>query len=706
MPLLIQITSGRFDRMMKFPVGRISDPCFMISWSRSILKRLRKTPDDLLERKETGDVIVKTMDAYRVEDRWRPQVCRIVADTLTTPVSAVEDSFVLGRLKQEDRIHEVEFYYPFAFPVGEPLKIPDCDIVAGRRCFIRGFVDLVFRYKGKFFIADWKSNRLDGGYGRKALDDCMDAAGYHLQYKLYTVAVLRWLKQAFGDRFDPDSQFGGVFYFFLRGMGTGNGNGVYFVSPTEIGTLEHLESEIAKSDIGDHSVMTVFNAGEDQLIQQLVAFKIFEGTEKATIALLEPFIRRLELSLLDYMTIRDLVEFGDCRGDLPLVVVLMAMFAGLQEGSLCLDLDQRQFLSQLPADDRKTATTVFDDFLSGLAAGRYQKLITKNGAEYLPLILDASSGRDLLYFQKYHVHEKRLKDRIEAFLKATVSLTLPDQKIDARIDEIYADQLAIRVGPTHSPIAKDPQQIEAIRLALKSQFSIISGGPGTGKTSLMVNILRCLVREGIPVSRIILGAPTGRAAQRMTETVQNNIASIQELSDDDAALLELKGSTLHKILGYRSYQHEFYYRETNPLPASVVVVDEVSMVDVVMLDKFLQAIDPAQTKLILLGDKNQLPSVEAGSVFAEMIPDGTRAARFEERFVVLQKVYRSGTHLLELANQANQGSFPPFKAVAFDKALSQASDQWAFVNAENFGQWQEHLHQWVNVQYLQSDIRW
>jgi exodeoxyribonuclease V alpha subunit len=202
------------------------------------------------------------------------------------------------------------------------------------------------------------------------------------------------------------------------------------------------------------------------------------------------------------------------------------------------------------------------------------------------------------------------------------------------------------------------------------------------------------------VSRIILGAPTGRAAQRMTETVQNNIVSIQELSSEDSALLDLKGSTLHKILGYRNSQHAFYYRESNPLPASVVVIDEVSMVDVVMLDKFLQAIDPAQTKLILIGDKNQLPSVEAGAVFAEMIPDGTRAARFEDRFVVLQKVYRSGTNLLELANQANQGSFPPFKAVAFDKALSQAPDQWAFVNAESFGQWQEHLHQWVNVQYL------
>jgi len=451
---------------------------------------------------------------------------------------------------------------------------------------------------------------------------------------------------------------------------------------------------------GDHSVMTDFNGSKDQLMENLVAFKIFEGTEKATITPLVPFIRRMELSFLDYMTIRDLIEFGNCQGDVPLVFVLMAMFAGLQEGSLCLNLEQKQFLNHLPADDRKSAHAILGDFLSALAAGRYQKLITENGAEYMPLVLDDSSGKVLLYFQKYYVHEKRLKNRMEAFLKTAISMNMQDQKIEARIDEIYSDPLTIRVGQNHTPIARDPQQIEAIRLALKTQFSIISGGPGTGKTSLMVNILRCLVREGIPVSRIILGAPTGRAAQRMTETVQSNVSSIQEPSCDDSALLDLKGSTLHKILGYRSYAHEFYYRETNPLPASVVVIDEVSMVDVVMLDKFLQAIDPAQTKLILLGDKNQLPSVEAGAVFAEMIPDGTRAAIFEEQFVVLQKVYRSGTNLLELASQANQGVFPPFKAVVFDQALSQAPDQWAFVNAESFSQWQEHLHQWVKDQYL------
>jgi len=446
--------------------------------------------------------------------------------------------------------------------------------------------------------------------------------------------------------------------------------------------------------------VTYFNDSKDQRMEHLAFFKIFEEKGRAQIAPLVPFIRQLELSLLDYMTIRDLVELGDCQGDVPLVVVLMGLFAGLQEGSLCLNLDQKQFLNHLAGDDRKNADTVLGDFLTGLASGKYQKLITKNSKAYMPLILDDASGRNLLYFQKYHVHEKRLKHRMEAFLKAGVSNPVQDQSIEKRIDEIYTDPLAIRVGPKETPIARDPQQVAAIRLALQRQFAIISGGPGTGKTSLMVNILRCLVREGIPAARIILGAPTGRAAQRMTETVQSNVASIKKPCADDATLLDLKGSTLHKILGYRSFSHEFYYRETNPLPASVVVIDEVSMVDVVMLDKFLQAIDPVQTKLILLGDKNQLPSVEAGAVFAEMIPDGTRAERFEERLVVLQKVYRSGTNLLELANQANQGVFPPFEAVAFDEALAKPADQWAFVQAESFGQWQEHLRQWVQHQYL------
>ena len=318
----------------------------------------------------------------------------------------------------------------------------------------------------------------------------------------------------------------------------------------------------------------------------------------------------------------------------------------------------------------------------------------------MPLILDESGDNKLLYFQKYYVHENNLKKRIETFLNAEPSRIIHDTEIDDLLEKIYSSALVIRAGRHHAPIIKDTDQINALKLALTSQFTIISGGPGTGKTLLMVNILRSLVRAGVQSSRIILCAPTGRAAQRMTETIQNNILSIEKPSREDSDLLSLKGSTLHRTLRYRRYRHDFYYRDTNPLPASVVLVDEVSMVDVVMMDNFLKAIDPAKTKLILLGDKDQLPAVAAGAVFAEMIPNGNRARRFKSRFIVLRKVYRSEANLLQLATQINRGAFPSFKAVSFEIALSSKPDQWAFVDVESTDQWREQIYKWLQHQYF------
>ncbi len=212
-------------------------------------------PDRLLENAAAADLIDSTMYAYQIDRRWRSQVGRLVGKTLTTPVIAGEEQFVLGRIGKAERIHEVEFFFALPPAAGESLNISDCEIAVGRRCFIRGFVDLVFRYNGKYYIADWKSNRLDGGYGHEALKECMNTAGYHLQYKLYTIALLRWQKYVFGERFDAQRQFGGIFYFFLRGMGAGKGDGVYFVSPAEVGALDRLELEIAGllSGTGDAS---------------------------------------------------------------------------------------------------------------------------------------------------------------------------------------------------------------------------------------------------------------------------------------------------------------------------------------------------------------------------------------------------------------------------------------------------------------------
>lgn len=438
-----------------------------------------------------------------------------------------------------------------------------------------------------------------------------------------------------------------------------------------------------------------------QFLDKLIDLEILQEQAGDDIRDIYACSQDLELPFLDYMTARDLLEFGGYEGDVALIAILMAMFGALKQGSLCLNLDESRLYAGLQdfLEDKKSRE-ITRRFLSGLLNDKYKRLITRNSDNYLPLILDESNGRKLLYFQKFYVHEKSLEDQVETLLHGKNSLSVSDKEIEFLIGDIFSPELSIRISKHGKPIDRDSCQVDAIRLSLGSQFSIISGGPGTGKTSLMVNILRCLVRAGIPTEHILIGAPTGRAAQRMTEAVQYSINTIRNPSDMDIELLNLKGSTLHKILRYRRHSHDFYYRDTNPLPASAIILDEVSMVDVVMMDKFLKAVDPAKTKLIFLGDKDQLPSVDAGAVFAEMIPDGIRAERFKDRLILLEKVYRSGENLLRLAEQINQGKGPEFTSVSFESALNIDTDKWAFVRPEGIREWEQDLRLWTQHHYL------
>ena len=447
--------------------------------------------------------------------------------------------------------------------------------------------------------------------------------------------------------------------------------------------------------------MPEVDRGKTQFIDKLIELGILREETGEDIRYIYLCSRKLELPFLDYMNTRDLVEMSGYEDDSPLLAVLIIMFGVLQEGSLCLDLDEEKLCTGLLSFiGEQDAAKIAREFLSGLSRDKYIGLITRNGDEYLPLILSETKGGKLLYFQKFYLHEKFLRLRIEALLTAKPALKRPESTIEAYLEDIYSPQLSVRVSKGGLPIEQDKYQVEAIRLSLRSQFSIISGGPGTGKTFLMVNIIRCLMRAGIGAEEILLGAPTGRAAQRMTEAIQYNINTIKGPSEDDKGLLNLKGSTLHKILRYRSYDHGFYYGEGNPLPASVIILDEVSMVDVVMMEKFLRAVDPTRTKLIFLGDKDQLPSVEAGAVFAEMIPDGIRAGSFKDRLTVLEKVYRSGANLLRLAKQINQGICPEYSILPFDSALQLKSDKWAFVQNDGVRTWRNHIRLWTDYHYL------
>ena len=194
-----------------------------------------KTPP-LSADPETRELIEGKMDLYGVDRQWLDLVADVVYGTLRSPVVPLSEKFVLADLKAGDRLHEAEFFFPHPLPVNR--QIAGCATCDG---FIRGFVDLIFAFEDKFYVADWKSNIVPDGYARPALQESMDRAGYHLQYQIYTIATIRWLSDALGDAFDPKRDFGGVFYFYLRGMGGKSGKGIYYVPASELGTIEQLE---------------------------------------------------------------------------------------------------------------------------------------------------------------------------------------------------------------------------------------------------------------------------------------------------------------------------------------------------------------------------------------------------------------------------------------------------------------------------------
>lgn len=409
----------------------------------------------------------------------------------------------------------------------------------------------------------------------------------------------------------------------------------------------------------------------------------------------------LDLSDLDLMTIRDLARYGTEPDDDYFIGMLGLMFSALGEGSLCVSLN-RDCLHEIGLKTADPAVVnLVTEFIRRLDEGRYDNLIDRTGnGDFKPMVIDGTTGRRLLYFQKFHYHERRLKQRLESFLSLRGDRKLPDETILAVIDELYREGAVIRKGAGGDPIVRDPFQVDAIRAALTTSLLVVSGGPGTGKTSMLVNILRALVRTGTDPSRILLAAPTGRAAQRMSEALMTSLATIADPDSGDLRLGRLSGSTLHKLLAYRSRTGSFLYGERRPIPADVIAVDEVSMVDVVMMDRLFQAIDPGRTRVILLGDKDQLPSVEAGSVLADMSP--AVGSAFAHHFVVLRNVYRSAGKLLKLAQAINAGHPVPLRPMDFDRALTLEAGRWAFVTAGDGGTMDRHIDRWVMHHYIQQ----
>ncbi|MDO4626854.1 MAG: exodeoxyribonuclease V subunit alpha [Pasteurellaceae bacterium] len=170
---------------------------------------------------------------------------------------------------------------------------------------------------------------------------------------------------------------------------------------------------------------------------------------------------------------------------------------------------------------------------------------------------------------------------------------------------------------------QDPQsqwQEIAVATALVKQFCLISGGPGTGKTFTVARILVALQQLALQQHqqplRIALAAPTGKAAARLTESIERELTHLN-LEQPLKAIIPTQAQTLHRLLGRKMFDDRCRFNAKNPLPIDLLIVDEASMIDLALMTKLLQALHP-ETRVILLGDKDQLASVESGSILNEL----------------------------------------------------------------------------------------
>ena len=228
---------------------------------------------------------------------------------------------------------------------------------------------------------------------------------------------------------------------------------------------------------------------------------------------------------------------------------------------------------------------------------------------HAPLVLE----HGLLYLRRYREYERQLAAGLRRLAQAPL-VTADGAQLAPLFDALF-------------PNARSGQdrQARAAAVALRHGLMLITGGPGTGKTTTITRLLVLLAAQaralGAPAPRMALAAPTGRAAERMAESLRRAVAQIAPLPAVDAALLQtLPGtaSTVHRLLGTIPDSTRFRHNADNPLPLDLIVVDEASMIDLPLMAKLVDAIGQG-TRLILLGDADQLPSVEAGDVLSAIL---------------------------------------------------------------------------------------
>ncbi len=302
---------------------------------------------------------------------------------------------------------------------------------------------------------------------------------------------------------------------------------------------------------------------------------------------------QLQLDMGHIQLLRDFHHHWPAH-DPALLLSLLCLVDAVNQGSLCLLLDHPTV--------KKHAQQCG---LTGLA-GHVSQLDLATLQLRGEAIVKQTDNR--LYFTKYHQQEQALHHNL---------LTLISQH---HSEQFAFDQVkqATQAVVSSLDYALESKQIQALLTAVLQPFSIISGGPGTGKTTILLSVLRVLLRLGMDAKDIALAAPTGRAAYRISESLTWGLADCQLIALDQP-LADMEAATIHRLLGVNPKRSQNRYHANNPLPHKLVVVDEVSMVDLMLMNQLIQAIGP-DTRLIFLGDQFQLPSVNTGAMLADLMP--------------------------------------------------------------------------------------
>lgn len=234
-----------------------------------------------------------------------------------------------------------------------------------------------------------------------------------------------------------------------------------------------------------------------------------------------------------------------------------------------------------------------------------------------PFVLVQQQGKALLYLRRYWQAEKTIVSGIKARLEPASRISNVD--IRNLLNQLFGKK-------QHDYEDTDWQRI-ACGIAASNHFSIITGGPGTGKTTTVLKLLALLQAERLmhqlPPLAIRLAAPTGKAAARLNESIADNLARLALPELENLASQALKAviptqvMTLHRLLSPKPNSRQFQHNKSNPLVADIVVIDEASMIDIEMMANLFDGIEP-DARVILLGDKDQLASVEAGYVLGDL----------------------------------------------------------------------------------------